>query len=164
MDIDANKLCPCNSGVKFVHCCGPVLSGNHIATTAESLMRSRYTAYVVRDVDYLSKSWHPSTRPAAIDPADIPDWQGLQVVRSDKGLAGDDEGVVEFKAIFLAQGNFLQLHEVSRFVKEGGQWFYVDGDVRGGAPPSVEAKGTKVGRNDPCPCGSGKKFKKCCGP
>ncbi|MBA3014331.1 MAG: SEC-C domain-containing protein [Proteobacteria bacterium] len=156
-------ICPCNSGVPYSLCCEPLLIGDRIAATAEVLMRSRYTAYVVGDVDYLFRSWHPSTRPVDIDAATIPEWQGLHIVRIVKGLEADNEGVVEFKATFLSQQNIFQLHEVSRFVKEEGHWFYVDGDIKSGGL-LAERAGPKAGRNNPCPCGSGKKFKKCCGP
>lgn len=126
-------------------------------------MRSRYTAYVVKDVGYLLRTWHPSTRPADLDPATIADWQSLQIIRTEKGLATDNEGIVEFIATALSQQKILSLHEVSRFVKEDGHWFYVDGDIKKNSPPAAHAA-KKAGRNDPCPCGSGKKFKKCCGP
>ena len=156
------NICPCNSGSPYSDCCEPLIAGDVIAGTAESLMRSRYTAYVVRDVDYLLKTWHPSTRPSVIDPATIPEWYGLHIVHTEAGSENDDQGVVEFKATALSQGKMWRLHEVSRFVNEEGQWFYVNGDIKGDSPPVK--KPPKVGRNEPCPCGSGKKFKKCCGP
>jgi len=117
-------------------------------------MRSRYSAYVLKRSDYLAATWHPSTRPASLDvSADDTQWQRLEIVATEKGGSGDNDGVVEFAAYY--QGG--QLHERSRFLKEEGKWLYVDGDI---LPPVTE---TKAGRNDPCPCGSGKKFKKCCG-
>jgi SEC-C motif-containing protein len=140
-----------------------VLSGPKKAATAEALMRSRYSAYVMGDIAYLLLTWHSSTRPPAIDPDTIPDWCGLDIIRTDKGQVDDDEGIVEFKATALSHGRILTLHEVSRFVQEAGQWLYVSGDVIGDS--SQEGRITeKVGRNCLCPCGSGKKFKKCCGP
>jgi SEC-C motif-containing protein len=126
-------------------------------------MRSRYTGYVAREVSYLLKTWHPSTRPSDIDTATIPDWHGLQIIRTEKGKETDKEGVVEFIATALSRRKILSLHEAGRFIKEDGQWFYVDGDIMEDSP-SVAVAARKVGRNDPCPCGSGKKFKKCCGP
>lgn len=161
--LDISKKCPCHSGKQYVDCCQPLLLGSSVAGTAEALMRSRYSAYVARDTDYLHRSWHPTTRPTEIDPVDITDWQGLEIIRTEKGLEADTEGIVEFKATFFSQKKTFQLHEVSRFVKEDGHWFYVDGDIKSGAP-RVETRGPKIGRNDPCPCGSKKKFKKCCGP
>ena len=125
-------------------------------------MRSRYTAYVVRDIAYLLRSWHPSTRPDGIDPAAIPAWHDLHIIRTEQGQETDSEGVVEFQAAAFSRNDILRLHEVSRFVKENDQWLYVDGDIKDDALP-VKRPGPKVGRNDPCPCGSGRKFKKCCG-
>ncbi len=117
-------------------------------------MRSRYCAYVLKRSDYLAATWHPSTRPASLDvSSDDTAWQRLVIVDTEKGGIDDREGEVEFAAYFLGG----ELHERSRFLKEAGQWLYVDGDI---LPPRTEVK---VGRNDPCPCGSGKKFKKCCG-
>ena len=156
------KLCPCNSGASYAGCCELLFSGASTATTAESLMRSRYTAYVVGYIDYLLRTWHPSTRPADIDPATIPKWLDLRIIRTEKGMEKDNEGVVEFKASSLYQKKAVNLHEVSRFVKENGQWLYVDGDIQEDIKLEP-VRVIKVGRNDPCSCGSGKKFKKCCG-
>lgn len=122
--------------------------------TAEALMRSRYSAFVLKLSDYLSATWHPSTRPDSLDIGnDDTVWQRLVIVSTEKGSEADRDGVVEFAA-FYSGG---QLHERSRFVKEDGRWFYVEGDIL----PLIASE--KVGRNDPCPCGSGKKYKKCCG-
>jgi SEC-C motif-containing protein len=116
-------------------------------------MRSRYSAYVLKLSDYLRYTWHPSTRSQELDIShDDTPWLRLQIVASDKGGERDDEGHVEFAAYF--QGG--QLHERSRFVREEGRWFYVDGEI---LPPITEEK---PGRNAPCPCGSGKKYKRCC--
>ncbi len=124
-------------------------------------MRSRYTAYVSRDIAYLLRSWHPSTRPDQINPDVIPQWQGLLILRTDQGAETDNEGVVEFQATAVSSNNVWQLHEVSRFLKEDGQWLYVDGDIKDDSSVA-DKRGSKIGRNDPCHCGSGKKFKKCC--
>lgn len=158
-----SNSCPCSPDAPYADCCAPLLAGDRRAVSAEALMRSRYTAFVVRDVAYLLRTWHPTTRPAGIDPATIPDWQDLSIVRTEKGRASDDQGVVEFIATARCQDQPFRLHEVSHFVQEAGQWLYVDGDIKGGTPPQ-EISGAKVGRNGPCPCGSGKKFKRCCGP
>jgi SEC-C motif domain protein len=153
------SICPCNSGNSYSLCCEPLIAGHKNAVTAEALMRSRYTAYVVKDADYLLRTWHQSTKPAAIASATIPDWYGLHVVRTEVGDEGDTHGVVEFKAKAIFRKKVWNLHEVSRFVKENNQWFYVDGDILESPPVTSN----KVGRNAPCPCGSGKKYKKCCG-
>lgn len=157
-----NDPCPCNSGHPHSSCCEPLISGKGMATTAEALMRSRYTAYVVKNVDYLLKTWHPSTKPVNIDLGTIPEWDGLLIVNTEDGDESDSNGTVEFKATSLSLGKILQLHEKSRFIKEHDQWLYVDGDIKDDITPN--AKPRRVGRNEPCPCGSSKKFKKCCGP
>lgn len=151
--------CPCNSGKLYSSCCKPLLAGEEIATTAEALMRSRYTAYVVQDDGYLMKTWHPSTRPPIISPASMSGWYGLNIIRTEAGGRDDTTGIVEFKATAIRQKHIFRMHEISRFVREGDQWLYVDGEILE-SPPAIS---DKVGRNDPCPCGSGKKFKKCCG-
>jgi len=115
-------------------------------------MRSRYTAYVEKDAAYLLKTWHPETRPQALQPDDT-EWLGLHIIRSERGQAGDDEGIVEFAAAFRAGAKAKRLCETSLFKQLDGQWYYHSGSTR------LE----NVGRNEPCPCGSGKKFKRCCG-
>lgn len=154
--------CPCGSGATFDQCCGPYLNGSLWPATAEALMRSRYTAYSLFDDNYLLKTWHPDTRPDDETPSDDGDgsiWTGLKVLRSEAGGESDQEGVVEFVAFCDIQGTPAQLHETSTFRRVDGRWFYVDGE---GQTP-VRRSEPKVGRNDPCPCGSGKKYKKCCG-
>lgn len=125
-------------------------------------MRSRYTAYAERNISYLLRTWHPSTRPSVLDPATIPNWCGLQIVRTERGREDDGEGIVEFVATALMRNTLCTLHEISRFVRETGEWLYVTGDLLEDGKPA-EIRPNKTGRNDPCPCGSGKKFKKCCG-
>ena len=155
------RQCPCHSGMRYAECCGAAHSGQKRSATAQALMRSRYSAYVLGDIAYLLRTWHPSTRPAAIDPAAIPDWCGLDILRTEKGQGCDDQGIVEFKATALLQGKVFTLHEASRFVLEAGQWLYVSGDILEDSAQAGSAV-SKAGRNSPCPCGSGKKFKKCC--
>ncbi|MGA4668872.1 YchJ family protein [Propionibacteriaceae bacterium Y1923] len=95
--------------------------------TAEALMRSRFRAFKAGDADWLLASWHASTRPHEVDLGDNPRWRGLQVVRTDAGGVDDDTGVVEFRATYLLAGGELGIqHEVSRFVREDGRWFYLD--------------------------------------
>lgn len=148
-----SEACHCGSGRPYAVCCEPLHRGD-AAASAVSLMRSRYCAYVLKLSDYLSATWHASTRPPGLDVADDDTpWQQLEIRASRGGGECDTEGEVEFVAHFAGG----QLHERSRFVKERGRWFYLDGEI---LPPVTAAK---VGRNAPCPCGSGKKFKKCCG-
>ena len=148
-------FCPCGSARRFADCCGPFLSGASRQATALSLMRSRYTAYCLREAAYLLKTWHPRTRPETLDfSGDATEWTGLAIVRQDAGGAEAAQGVVEFVATYRQDGVLRRMHESSRFVKEDGAWIYLDGTV---------FPEPKPGRNDPCPCGSGKKHKKCCG-
>lgn len=100
-----------------------------MAPTAEALMRSRYTAYVRRDLPYLLRTWHPSTRPAALG-LDHTAWLGLEVIAADAGGPDDDAGVVTFVASYEgADGSVETLRETSRFVREDCSWLYVDGDI-----------------------------------
>lgn len=99
-------------------------------STAVELMRSRFEAFRSADADWLLRTWHPSTRPTSLDLADNPRWRGLQIVDTHDGGPGDSHGVVEFRATFIeADGGLGILHERSRFVRESGRWFYVDGDI-----------------------------------
>jgi SEC-C motif-containing protein len=122
--------CPCGSGAAYGRCCGPYLDAGARPATAEGLMRSRYTAYVLARAEYLRRTWHASTRPASLALAeDAPvKWLGLAIKRVQAGGVQDDAGVVEFVARYKVGGRAERLHEVSRFIKQGGQWFYLDGD------------------------------------
>jgi len=163
--------CPCGSAEAYERCCGPLLSRERPAATAEALMRSRYTAYVRNDVAYLEKTLMPrkrttfNARKTLAWNADVT-WTGLRILATSDGGTGDEEGVVEFIASFMKEGEAHDIHEISRFRRKAGSWFYVDG--RPGGADSAQAAGAvtpkpKVGRNEPCPCGSGKKYKHCCG-
>lgn len=123
------NLCPCGSNKPYADCCARYVEGNEPAPTAEVLMRSRYTAYTLLREDYLLATWHPSTRPHALDLAeDVPTkWLGLEVKRHQQQDA--DRAIVEFVARYKVNGRAHRLHEVSRFVREEGRWFYVDGEV-----------------------------------
>jgi SEC-C motif-containing protein len=156
-----DTACPCGSGKTFDQCCGPFISGEQLPPTAEALMRSRYTAYTLQNDDYLLHTWKAESRPTDQSPSDDDGtiWTGLEILRTEAGGANDAEGVVEFVAKCKSNGVPAQLHEISQFAREDGRWVYVDGS---GQQP-VRREHGKVGRNDPCICGSGKKFKKCCG-
>lgn len=159
-------LCPCGSGVLLAACCGQYLDGKQHAPTAEALMRSRYTAFVLNDAAYLLATWDAGQRPAKLNlGSDRTEWLGLQIVRSEAGQEADDIGRVEFIARFRLHGAEQALHENSRFRKADGRWRYVDGEtlVTPRIAPAVKSAAAAVGRNDPCPCGSGLKFKRCCG-
>ena len=120
--------CPCGSGQRYAACCGPLHAGERPAASAEALMRSRYSAYVLKLADYLLATWHPSTRPSELDlAADDSKWLGLDVKRHE--VQDDDRAMVEFVARYRIAGRVHRLHELSRFVREEGRWFYVDGDL-----------------------------------
>lgn len=125
--------CPCGHRTAYADCCGRYHDGGRLhlqAPTAEALMRSRYSAYVLGLADYLLATWHPGTRPPEIE-ANPPGlkWLGLDVRRHAQ--RDENHGTVEFVARSrLAGGHAQRLHETSRFVREGGQWFYLDGEPR----------------------------------
>ena len=160
------ELCPCKSGKTFGECCGPIIAGTAKAETAEELMRARYSSYVTGDIQFLktsatkavqeefdesaSKAWSASAK-----------WHGLEVIKTEGGQKDDATGTVEFRALYSANNEFCNHHEVSSFVKEADGWKFADGEFVGEKP--ILREEPKIGRNDPCPCGSGKKYKKCCG-
>ena len=156
-------LCPCGSGNTPEACCGPILAGQP-AATPEALMRSRYTAYVLCHIDHLERSLAPESRTdhdrkSAEQWAKSAEWQGLSILGAQGG-EGQTTGTVEFVARYRQDGTDHSLHETSSFRRDGNGWVYVDGKIH--QKPVLRA-GPKVGRNEPCPCGSGKKFKQCCG-
>ena len=159
-------LCPCQSGKEYAECCGPVISGSRAAPTAEVLMRSRYSAFAQNETAYLEQSLHPDQR-ADYDPvatqnwADRSEWVKLEILDTGGGSEEDEEGTVEFIATYRQKGNTLTHHELGRFSRLNGTWYYTDGTII--TPGTVRNEHPKTGRNDPCPCGSGKKYKKCCG-
>jgi SEC-C motif domain protein len=131
--MNATLLCPCSSGLAYAGCCGR-LHAKHAAHgvlnahSPEALMRSRYAAFVLDLREYLLASWHASTRPAELEaPEPGLKWLGLDVKRAT--LQDADHGTVEFVARSKLGGRAHRLHEVSRFVREAGEWFYVDGDL-----------------------------------
>jgi SEC-C motif-containing protein len=165
--------CPCGSGAEYSQCCEPYIKGEKHAPTPEALMRSRYSAYVKAETAYLRDSLAPEER-KGFKESDVQEWAksewlGLEII-SAKG------STVEFTAKYKTpDGKEFEHHEVSKFRKQGDRWYFVDGDHHvheGGhghhhhhhAPIApIVREAPKVGRNDPCSCGSGKKFKKCCG-
>ena len=154
-------LCPCGSGKKYGECCEPIIKNTSKALTAESLMRARYTAYVVHEIDFIINSCEEGEGIADIDKKATEDWSrnstwnGLKILRTEKGQEGDDEGVVEFTADYTLKQMHDVHHEVAAFKKINGEWKYVAGNI---ITTTVKREGEKIGRNDPCPCGSGKSF------
>ncbi len=156
MEIDATANCPCGSQASYANCCAPIHVAPALALTPEALMRARFSAFVLGDNDFLIASWAPSTRPprtalegSGEDPG--PRWRRLHIAASE---SGDDQGWVSFRALAQQADGWIALEETSRFQRIGGQWFYLDGDA--------DWQRLRVGRNAPCPCGSGLKAKRCC--
>lgn len=150
-----SQLCPCGSAVEYSLCCQRYLSGEQVAPDPSHLMRSRYCAFVMKDADYLIRTWHSACHAARFRDEisagfATTEWLGLTVFEHTVSEA-DNTGYVSFVARFHEHGKSGAIIERSRFLKENGQWYYIDGTR------------PQFGRNDPCPCGSGKKFKKCCG-
>lgn len=156
--------CPCGSGVSYAKCCEPFIKGKAKPPTAEKLMRSRYTAFTLADVDYIEQTTDPSTRTTfdrdgTTEWAKNSEWLGLEIASTEAGGEKDTHGEVEFVVKYRYDETEQRHHEKSEFKKRDGQWFFVDGRLV--QKPFVAEN--RIGRNDPCTCGSGKKFKKCCG-
>ncbi len=164
--MENTEPCPCKSGKTFGECCGPLIAGTASAETAEALMRARYSSYVTGDVEFLKTSATEACQAEFDEDSSrawsrAAEWHGLEIIKTEAGGAGDDSGVVEFRALYTANGEFCNHHEVAQFAREGGAWKFSDGELVGETP--IVREQPKVGRNDLCPCGSGKKYKKCCG-
>ena len=158
--------CHCGLSEKYETCCGSIIDGTRFPSTAEELMRARYSAHVVGAIDYIVDTHDPKKR-GDVKRANIEewskesDWLGLEIVAKRYGGASDHKGNVEFIARFKRDGKEQEHREFSNLRRIDNRWCYVDGRVRM-ADPEVRAE-KKIGRNDACPCGSGKKYKKCCG-
>jgi SEC-C motif-containing protein len=120
--------CPCGSGRAFSECCQPYLLKTRTAPTAESLMRSRYTAFVLCDENYLRYSWHPDYCPGTIHIDDDGHWLGLKVITSEQGTEQDSQGRVHFIARYKRNGKATRIEENSRFERYQGRWVYLDGN------------------------------------
>ena len=175
------KDCPCGLDSPYTDCCGRLIRGAGYADAAEDLMRSRYTAFVLKEWDYLVNTLCADER-SKKTAAEFEkgsrhlQWQKLEIHGTRQGGPEDNEGQVEFAAHYTENGDAKSLHETAHFLKEKGRWGYSEklskSHVHAAGEPCghshepqkpVVREGAKVGRNDPCPCGSGKKFKKCCG-
>lgn len=162
----SEELCPCKSGKNYADCCEKIINGTVKAETPEALMRARYSAYAKGAIDFIIDSTHSSQRENN-DREEIrrwsqnSQWDGLEIIRTENGGADDDSGIVEFIARYHDRGISMEHHEVAEFRREDGDWYFYDGQLVPQAP--YVRKEAKVGRNDPCPCGSGRKYKKCCG-
>jgi len=173
--------CHCGSSAEFTNCCEPFLKKAKLPETAEQLMRSRYSAFVVGAVDYIKDTLAPEARKdfdvkSTLEWSKKSKWLGLKILNVEQGQPSDKKGVVEFIASYEQGGEAIDHHEVAKFRKsDKGTWVFVDGNShthKGGEghhhhhevkrQTEVRAE-PKIGRNDVCPCGSGKKYKKCHG-
>lgn len=157
--------CPCGSDASYENCCGPIISGALAAPTAEALMRSRFTAFARGNLDHIHNTHAREERDTAERSAvrntfSTVEWIKLEILDTVAGGVDDDTGIVEFAAHYRQDGQNGIHGERSKFRRDDGRWIYVDGAVDDVA---VKQESGKVGRNQPCPCGSGKKYKKCCG-
>lgn len=164
-DVD-DQLCPCCSGKNYADCCESFVTEARLAPTAEEVMRARYSAYAKGGIAFIVSSTHPQRRAECDEKAirswsENSEWTGFEIVSVEKGGAADDEGVVEFIAHFTEDRIKKTLHESAQFEKVDGAWYYLDSKIHP-QKPFVKPAEEKVNRNDPCPCGSGKKYKKCC--
>lgn len=159
------STCPCCSGKEFAECCEPILKGAS-APTPEALMRARYSAFATGDVDFLHDSCcgparKEFRRESVQQWVDSSEWLGLEIHSTEGGGEADSEGMVEFTAVYKVKDHEYRHHEHATFHRVDGAWRFYDGKVDG--PTPFRREEPKIGRNDPCPCGSGKKYKKCCG-
>jgi SEC-C motif-containing protein len=155
--------CPCCSGSQFEDCCEVYINGQH-AASAVAMMRSRYTAYSLGNKAYLVETLAPECRDeddkANEGQADNMKWVGLEIRDFSEGEEGDKKGSVEFVAKYKIGNNAGIHHERSGFRRDGDRWYCLGGEIN---PKPKQRTVEKIGRNEPCPCGLGKKFKKCCG-
>lgn len=156
------QTCPCGSGDTFAGCCEPIISGTRASETAEQLMRARYSAFVTGAIDFIVSSTHSRTR-KEIDMEFIRDWSqnstwhGLEILEAKD--VNESKATVSFDAHYTQNDQEQHHREKSLFEREAGQWRFVTGDEL--KNPTFRYEAPKPGRNDPCPCGSGKKYKKC---
>jgi SEC-C motif domain protein len=161
---ETNEICPCGSGASFAACCEPIIKGTRESETAEELIRARYSAFVTGAIDFIVASTHTRTR-EEIDLSFIREWsetstwRGLEILETKE--VNDNKAFISFEAQFTQGGEDRRHREKSLFERENGQWRFVTGDEL--KNPTVRYEKPRPGRNDPCPCGSGKKYKKCHG-
>jgi SEC-C motif domain protein len=170
-----NSLCPCGSETNLETCCLPIIKGSQTPATAEDLLRARYAAFTLGEVDFLLATHHSRTRADAkreeiVEWSKNSEWYGLKIIQKEAGGENDNNGSIVFCAKYrdfakdseTGKLSDIQDHwEKSLFERENGQWRLLD--AQGVRPMPIRRAGPKVGRNDPCPCGSGKKHKMCCG-
>jgi SEC-C motif domain protein len=127
-NLNKNDSCPCGSGKTLLDCCGQFIFNSKKPETATQLMRSRYTAYVLKEKDYILKTWHHSSRPKKFNLDINIEWIGLQIIDNVNGSINDTEGSVFFETSYRFQKSIYTIRENSRFVKENQNWFYLMGE------------------------------------
>jgi SEC-C motif-containing protein len=166
MSTATSKLCPCGSGLELAKCCQPFIQGKQKPATAEQLLRARYTAFTLAEVDYVLSTHHSRTR-HEVKREEIEEWAkgsewiGLKIVQSEAGKESDNQGTILFCAQYRADDKDQDHWEQSYFEKENGEWRFLD--AKGVKAGPIRRDSPKIGRNDPCHCGSGQKYKKCHG-
>lgn len=157
--------CPCGSNKTYAKCCEIYISGKQLAPTPEALMRSRYTAYTQANMDYIqttmkgvaAEDFNPE---ASKQWAQHVKWLNLEILNAPAVTDKDNVGFIEFIAHYIFNNKKENIHEISEFHRENNHWYYVDGTLDN--PKTTSTQTNKIGRNDSCPCGSDKKYKKCC--
>ena len=149
-----SKSCPCGSNKSLNDCCAPIIQGKCIANTPEKLMRSRYSAYVLRNREYLLESWDIMYRPESISFEHEIRWLRLEIIDTHKFRSEDNTGNVSFIATSICDDTLVEMQEKSTFIKKNGVWLYQKREL-------TTTRKT-IALNGKCPCGSGKKFKRCC--
>jgi len=146
--------CPCHSGKTYQLCCAVIHEDQRRAEYPEQLMRARYCAYVLHIKDFLLNSWAFESRPDQFQFDPAAKWISLEIIDAGPVLAKTMKATVTFTAQYIGSKKLWTLHEQSQFIKRSQRWFYLDGTA------SFSQK--NIGGNAGCPCGSGKKFKRCC--
>jgi len=159
------EKCPCGSQKSYLECCEPLIRWKADSSTPEQLMRARYSAYVKEKIDFILNTTIEEKRKECDEQA-IRNWSvksiwhQLEILSTKDGTSQDNEGIVEFIAHYTEGGIRKNLHERAFFKKVEGKWYYVDGEIQ--KPKPFIRSADKISRNAPCPCGSGRKYKKCC--
>ena len=159
------SLCPCDSGLSYSECCEPYITGAKHAPTAEALMRSHYTAYVVHAIDYIVDTCYEDkekiNRDGIKEWSENSVWLGFKILSVKGGDPESNAGTVIFESTYEKRGLKYVHHEIAQFIKRSdGRWAFEGGEI---VPETVVRARPKVSRNDPCFCGSGKKYRYCCG-
>jgi SEC-C motif-containing protein len=159
------EICPCGTAKPYSQCCEPLIRGEQQALTPEALMRARYSAYAKTEVDFIIASTHPDKQEDLSAEgiqcwSERSTWHDLEIVATEGGESDDQTGIIEFIAHYTEKNTKKKHHERAQFERVEGIWYFSDGVPV--TPKQFIRQQPKVGRNDPCPCGSEKKYKKCC--